>query len=373
MILFLPILGIIVSFLCLKFLPGPYVWISLTWVITLLLIAKKGKGKFFKVISAYTAAAVFAFGTVETYLWIQEMGSKLTIDSLTQAKYIVPNDMLGYGPVPRNQGHAVKHSHGELVYDALYGIDSNGIRISPPHRDDAEEALLFFGCSITFGEGINDSETSAYQTGRATDGRFQVYNFAFHGYGPHQILAMLQHGRVDSIVKAPPKYAVYQAITGHIPRVLGLTPWNEHDPRYIRDENGSLKYSGHFDDNSRISPKVRAYLDKCLVYRNLRLRSVNDQDVTLFIDVIDSCRTTFERKYPGSEFHIIYWSEESDEIGKKIIGEIQKRGMRVHLIESVIPDFNIPEYLLPHDGHPNPKANRAIAKYVSTRIVHPKL
>lgn len=369
MIFFLPIVAVIASFLCLKFLPGPYVWISLTWVITLFLLARKSKGKLFQVVSAYSAAAVFAFGAVEAYLWIQELGTKLTIESLTQQKYIVPNDMLGYGPMPRNQGHAVKHSHGTLVYDALYGIDSNGIRTSPPHREDAREALLFFGCSITFGEGINDTETSSYKTGIATDGRYQVYNFAFHGYGPHQILAMLQNGRVDSIVKGQPKYAIYQAITGHIPRVLGLTPWNEHDPRYIRDENGSLKYAGHFDDGSKLGPKIRAYLDKCLVYRNLRLRSVNDKDVDLFIDVIDSCRTEFERKYAASEFHAIYWNEESDEIGKKIIAELQKRGVRVHLIPSVIPDFNIPEYLLPHDGHPNPKANAAIANYVATRIV----
>ncbi len=369
MIFILLAAGVAGSFLSLKFLPGPFVWIALVWVVVLALIARKSKRSAIRIGSAYLAAAVFAFGVAEAYLWSEDTGAQLNIRSLAAEKYIIPDDVLGYRPSPNNQGHAVKEANGARLYDVIYSIDSSGLRIAPPHDPDASEAILFMGCSITFGEGLPDSSTSSFQTGLALHGKDAVYNFGFHGYGPHQILARLQRGNISSVVKEKPKYAIYQAITGHIPRVLGLTPWNEHDPRFLGGADGKLEYAGHFDGASGLSPRLKKYLNKCLVYRNLRLQSVNDSDVTLFIDLVDECRIVFEQQYSGSEFHIIYWNEERDAMGDRVVAELRKRGARVHLIGEVIPDFSIEKHLIPQDRHPNAVANAAIAKFVSEQIV----
>lgn len=76
--------------------------------------------------------------------------------------------------------------------------------------------VLFFDDSLTFGEGVNDNQTMPYRVGMRSAGALRVYNFAFHGYGPHQMLAQIELGVVRDTIDCLPDHAIYQAI---IPRI----------------------------------------------------------------------------------------------------------------------------------------------------------
>ena len=87
-----------------------------------------------------------------------------------------------------------------------------------------------------------------YLVGERSGNRFRVYNFGFHGYGPHQMLAALTGGRVQDTVDCQPTHVVYQAIVPHVERVSGLATWDRHGPRYVETQDGGVRLAGRFDD-----------------------------------------------------------------------------------------------------------------------------
>jgi hypothetical protein len=126
------------------------------------------------------------------------------------------HDILGYS-LSRNQTvFWKKYYENDLVFDVSYSTDSDGLRVSPPWRGESDSAsILFFGCSYTFGYGVNDNETVPYLVGLETDTRFRVYNFGLCGYGPHQMLASIEGGMVAEIVENEHGFVIYTALIEH--------------------------------------------------------------------------------------------------------------------------------------------------------------
>jgi hypothetical protein len=60
-----------------------------------------------------------------------------------------------------------------------------------------------------------------YLTGLKTKGKFQIYNFGYSGYGPHQMLASIQQEMVEDTINCKPKYVIYQGAAFHAERVEG--------------------------------------------------------------------------------------------------------------------------------------------------------
>ena len=64
-------------------------------------------------------------------------------------------------------------------------VDKRGLRVEPPLAPShGDRCVLFFGCSYTFGEGVNDTETLPYRTGVLAEGLLRMINFGLHSYGP---------------------------------------------------------------------------------------------------------------------------------------------------------------------------------------------
>ena len=106
--------------------------------------------------------------------------------------------VLGVGP-PRSRVVPASEMRGTIQFDGDYTFDEHGLRIRFP--SSASEALLFFGCSYQLGLNVCDTETVSWLVGRDLADDYVAYNFAFTGYGPHQMLAWLQSGRVEEIVR----------------------------------------------------------------------------------------------------------------------------------------------------------------------------
>src|SRR5262249_6162901 len=162
---------------------------------------------------------VFALAAFEGYLGIQQRqgdGTRVegTVNDETQ-----PNDLLGYAPVENSRLTARKFYGNELIYDVVYSIGPGGLRVVPSSKAGSAECMVFLGDSISFGEGVQDGQAFPNQLAQKSGGRYAIYNFAYSGYGPHQMLANLQAGRVKEMVPCEPAHFVYLAIVEHIPRV----------------------------------------------------------------------------------------------------------------------------------------------------------
>jgi hypothetical protein len=200
-----------------------FVYIAMLWLATCLMIMWRAKSTL-RLWALYIGAAVFTLGLYEAYLagWFAKPEPQLVNFSISDPTYFKPHPILGVAPKKDVQVRATKRYGDKQVYDVRYTIGTNGLRTGSQAGQGSTPSVLFFGCSFTFGEGVNDNETLPYQFEEKARGRFKAFNFGFHGYGPHHILAILENAMERNIVAAhPPRYAVYQAITGHIDRCAG--------------------------------------------------------------------------------------------------------------------------------------------------------
>ena len=264
--------------------------------------------------------------------------SPLVAEGGRMAQYMIPHDLLGYGPVKDRATSLQRYLKDELVFDVTYTIDEHGLRIAPPHEAGPDEGcILFFGGSYTYGDGLKNDETLPYRVGIETGGRHQIYNFGFHGYGPHQMLAALELGIVDSIVTCTPRYVFYQGIAFHIPRAAGLSSWEHGGPRFESTGDGYVEYRGRWDESRFTYPGWlnrigrRSYvLSKLLTVP----RPTGENDYDRYIGILETTRRHVVTQYPGVEVRIVYWEEPDD----RVVADLEDRGFRVHRVSEILPD-----------------------------------
>ena len=74
----------------------------------------------------------------------------------------------------------------EVIYDVEYIFNEEGMR-QQYQNAGANKHALFFGDSLTFGEGLKDEETLPYLFQQYND-TYQSYNYGFLGQGPGHML-----------------------------------------------------------------------------------------------------------------------------------------------------------------------------------------
>lgn len=376
-----------VSALSLKALPMPFVWVDLTWAGALIggLYCLGGiwprrslswlHGTWLRTILFNVSFAVAASAAVEAYLSLHE-----SAPPTYSAAFFVKDDVLGTVPVKGVRVHATSTS-----YDVTYTIDSNGLRTAPlVQKDKHAGCILFFGCSFTFGDGLQDNETLPYQVGIQSGGQYRPFNFAFEGYGPHQMLAAIEQGRVRSMVDCSPKYAIYVAIPDHVARVAGKVPYGKHAPRYQLDPDGSVRLVGNFEEQERapspLGAELRWQLGKSAIYRLLANREprVSEDDIHLTLAIVRRSRDLLAEEYPGIKFHVILWPAWKGDyavVYRKLQDGFRQMNIPVHLVEDILPGHTLrsSKYVLSSNNrHPNALADRLLANYVLTKIVSPE-
>lgn len=375
------------SLLILKAVPAPWFWLWLTWAAVLF-------AAIFLVHGSWSRAILFNLGIVailpaiaEAYLITHEYVPPIYPDG----GFFVADDALGWAPAKGMKAHAIKYGpagllHGPagVLFDRIYTIDSTGLRVAPPYRQDAlAGTALFFGCSFTFGEGLKDNETLPYQVGAQSGGRYRTFNFAFQAYGPHQMLAAIEHGLVRRVVDTTPPYAFYIAIPGHVWRVAGRVAWGGHAPRYVLDADGTLHQAGYFGDRKPLGERLGLrrglrQLNKSAIYRTLSKGDsrINDDDIRLYLAVVRRSQELLTAQYPGLQFHVILWPSQNVPQGRyayeKMREGFRQMGTSLHLVEDILPGYNTdrsPYILSSADHHPNALADRLLAQYVLNKIV----
>jgi hypothetical protein len=364
------------SVVALKALPIPYLWIGFIWALVFLgamacLSKPFSRALFFLLFNASLVAAMFA--VTEAYFYWRED------EPVYSDGYRSQDDVLGFVPISGVRAHSSKMEGGKLLYNVTYSIDSNGLRIPPPANTESPSACIaFFGDSFTFGEGLEDNETLAYQVAVQSGGRFRTFNFGFHGYGPHQMLAAVEYGVVRRVVNCRPDYAIYQAIPDHAARVAGKVPYGKHAPRYQLTAAGDIGYAGHFDDDATwLMSGTRQQFIKSAMYRwlqNVTRSAISDDDVHLMLAIVRRTREQLAAQYPGIQFHVILWinSKREEAIYQQLQHGLRELSVPVHLVEDILPGYRLgaSNYVLSDkDRHPTALANRTLASYVVTKIV----
>lgn len=366
----------------LKYLWPPYIFLSVIWAVTCAYAAVISKRPSVKAALLSLAAVFFVLCLYESYLFsqiVERRASKalITTDVAGNSQEMsARHDVLGYAPKPSQTGRFTLTHEGNPIFGHGYTIGPNGLRVSPPVKELADgPCALFFGGSFTFGTGVEDDEALPYVAGILSEGKVRVYNFGYRGYGPHQMLAALESGLVDSVIECVPTVVIYQAIVGHMMRTVGLSEWDTHGPRYVLADTGEAIRRGNFDDfDNPLIGFLQGNLKKSLTVMALGYGRYTNYKMDLMVAILDKSRNLVAERYPGSEFHVIFWdacaTKEPEPVARILIDKIVRKNFQLHLVSTIVVDIcaKVDEYMIQGDGHPNKTAHDKIARYVVREI-----
>jgi len=363
------------SVLAVWILPVPLAWIGFFWALALLFVAMAVPNGLSRKAVLVFAALAAALGLGEAALAVCCPVPHYEVEPAVP-KPIRRDDVLGYAPLPSHHWIRRKLIRDRLVFSAGITTDRDGLRIMPP-AENATGSILLFGGSFTFGGAVNDGETLGWQMGRLTRGRLRVHTFAFDGYGPHQMLAAIEAGRVDSVVRLRPRFAMYQLITGHPLRAAGRAFWDLHGPRYVLKRDGSVVRRGNFDDGFWSWQHLSGPLIPLL--KNTQLgtrwlgwnRRASREELELTAAILARSRDLLRARWPGLELHIVFWPWK-EPMTTKVRTAVEGRGFKLIPMTDLLPPSRSfsKEYQVQGDGHPNANCNREMAISLVKRFLH---
>jgi len=369
--------AIVLSVLAVGHLPVPLAWIGFGWGVALLFVAVSARHGMLRYGALGLAGLGVAIGFAEIVLsvWRPVAHSEM----VPNVPYPVRrDDVLGYAPLPNHHWVHRKLRGGTLLFSAENTTDPDGLRVMPEAMH-ARASILLFGGSFTFGEAVNDDETLGWQIGQLTGGRYRVHTFAYNGYGPHQMLAAIEAGRVDLIVKFPPRLAVFQLIPGHPVRAAGRASWDRHGPRYVLERDGSVVRRGNFDDHfwswQHLSGPVMPLLWSSQLGMRLlaRSRPANQDEIELTAAIIARSRDLLRARWPGLELYILYWQNRGA-VSTSLREAAERRGLEIIPVADVLPPSQSSgkDYRVPGDGHPNARCYREMARSLVAKLLDPE-
>jgi len=312
---------------------------------------------------ATAVASVLLFlAAIETYAFAKQ-GPALDRHS---AGFTRLDLALGWGPRP-GIGHQTKYDlkTGKIVADADYTIEPRGIRKVASAQDGP--TVAFFGDSMTFGEGLPDSETLPQSFSDLTDRRLHVVNLAFSAYGPQQFLRALETDRFTDILTKP-RLFVYMTAQWHVERTACMHGFVFLAPRYeLVDGRPQFQGScrGLLYGLLARSAIYKAFIEPALV-------RVGASDIDLYVAILIRAGQLARQKY-GVPTVILYlpdpayarkygWSDD------QIMERLREGGLQVIDVGLDQRDFPGEPLEIPSDGHPTGVANLARAKLLYSAL-----
>ncbi|MBN1558942.1 hypothetical protein JW998_01740 [candidate division KSB1 bacterium] len=375
--------AVIFSLLSLNYFVAPFVWLGMSWLAVTLYFFAGAKEKT-RLLLINVIVVLFTLTSFEAFVWLYTARAIKNIkqvgDLYIKDFYFRKDDILGYSPNKNVKANTKKYYKDQLLYDVDYTIDEHGLRQSPPcDRSDHHEAIIFFGCSFAFGEGLKDHETIPYQVGTLSGGAYQIYNFGFHGYGPHQMLAAIENGYIQKVLEnSAPTHIIYIGLVEHALRSAGKISWDNHAPRYSL-QDGHIYHAGRFDDgmiytHAILAPAVE-YLKKSHIYQKIaeKRRVMTDEDLELFLEIVERSQIELAHIYPAAKFHVIMWNDIKYDRYEKALNGFKERKINAIWINEILPNYtdDHKQYRIHriHEKHPNALANQIVARYILEKIL----
>lgn len=285
---------------------------------------------------------------------------------------------LGAMHAPAQRVRAIKGEPGRPMYDVVYTIDGFGNRVAPSRPD--QPAVVFFGCSFTFGDGVEDEGTMPWQFAQAIDGRLDVVNAGHSGQGAHQMLRILETDRLARRLPHGIARAFYTAIRVHPARAAGLAPWDLLGPRY-EVASGVAAYRGPF--HSRLGALLiegGQYLfgGRWLPpWEDHPLDTPRDEE--RWAGVVARSAEILRDRW-GAPLTVVLWDQDPpgkvsrlplDASVEHMAGLLTQRGIGFVRISDILPSGKGPPELIRGDWHPTPATNGRIARALAARFFPP--
>jgi len=277
--------------------------------------------------------------------------------------------LLGYKPSPNVRLISKLTFKGRRIFEFSSSTDEHSRRITPVQTvGEIDKFILFFGCSFTFGEGVQNDETLPFFVGQLAS-RYQPYNYGVNGYGPQQMVAKLQRGEIRTEIKQSEGEGVlvYTFIDDHIHRAIGsqhvvTQNWGRYMPYYALNSKGDLERRGDFVSGRPGLALLFWLLGKSEIANYFRIGvhpMVADDDFRLVAQMFVESRNAFSRLFNSDKFFVLIFP--GSVWGDRLIPHLQKNGVQ-YFDYSALFDPSQAGLSVTGDPHPTPKAYRIVAE-----------
>lgn len=277
----------------------------------------------------------------------------------------VTDFICGFAPASKGEPSAAFHREvrfDENLFDVTYRFNANGRRELPKPGDKPENDLLLFGCSFTFGHGLENEETWAWKLARLLGPSWRLENYAANGYSANQMLCLLQNRLVEP-VDGKHRFALFFGIEDHLKR----NDFFPRTPRYELTEKGEATRAGEQKyvwlfrlpttfNGSQLAREISKF------GRSLWL-DPKDELARLFLAIIKQSDEILRNDYK-TELVVLLWPDFA-----WIKEKIESLGIPVLLAENMLPEWDRdgdPGHVYRinrfYEGHPNPKATSELAE-----------
>lgn len=309
-----------------------------------------------------TVIAALIFGLAATEL----VCAGLQADSpITARSFAAARPILGWGPSAPDIYHSsLTGRAGTKIYDVDYTIDGHLLRRTLSAA--AGPTVAFFGDSLTFGQGLRDSETLPQDFADLNARKTRVLNFGFPGYGPQQFLRALETGIFDPLL-SDTRIFVYETAAWHAERASCLAGFMARAPRYEM-RNGKPVYVGACAEGlNRVFHEI--FMNGAAYHRLIEpfMNTVGPADIEIYLAEMQRCAELVKQKYNG-RLIVLYLAGNDKYLAKSgftdAMIEARLRRSGIDLIDATLSPKDFPPgtlFKIPGDGHPTAIANRARA------------
>lgn len=257
----------------------------------------------------------------------------------------------------------------DTIYNVVYSSDKLRRRRTLPDNWQAKKYLLFFGCSVAFGEGVNDNETIPSNFSAVRSDR-HVYNYAFRGYGPQHMLALLESRSVVTTEKTGDlAYIWIDSQMNRLKGSLGICKTFGRWFPYYYLSRGKLKRNGSFESGRPITNWLFGVLEKSNIankfHVDLPARGPTSSDFKLLTEVFKKSLVIAQKDLGAKKLYVIIYP--GNDLGEKIKFAIRgNQGIEIIDFSRLFKPNG--ELIIAGDGHPSSIANKILGERLAQSI-----
>lgn len=326
---------------------------------------------------------ILAFGAMEILLLCSSQPADGKSNLSSESKYAIGEgspeyalwtpSQCGRTSAPLGAPHIAWHSElkfNEKLYDVHYFLDDNAHRRLPV-APDAQNDLILFGCSFTFGHGLEEEQTWAWKLAKLLGPKWQLVNYGGNGYSPNHMLCLLEHNLVAPLT-GKHRYALFFAIEDHLTR----NEFFPFTPHYYLNANNEAEHGGNqkltwvynlprIFNGSQLAREISGGI------RSFALKNLDDKQ-RLFLAILSKSAHILKEKYE-TQLIVLLWPDldfMQEDIKSLGIPVINSRRFLNDWGEYGAPYCIHPKY----EGHPNAYATDKIAqalKLYFDNLIHP--
>jgi hypothetical protein len=270
----------------------------------------------------------------------------------------------------RVSAKVTKADSGKLIYEAMYTFDGEGRRTTTGLDQGARTRhLILLGCSLVFGEGLNDDQTlGSFIAGIAKNHR--IYNLGEPGGSPVRIVERIQQKTLWTGIQEPQGVAVFVLFNDHMNRFLGSLSvagdWGSQLPYAYEKSPGQFVVEGTFETARPLLTSLYRFLFKSQIRKYFGMNlpwKYSRENYQAFGRMILQIKNDYLTRFPGQKFYVLIHPFNGDEaFVTQISDEFENLGIEYFDYSPFkLSRFSEQPVQFELDGHPNAEANRIMA------------